>query len=77
VILDRREDVLRVPTSGVADDGRMLRLTDGVLEEVHIEPGLANWQFTEVLGGVAEGDRVVAARDSADIEPGVRAEERQ
>lgn len=76
VILDRREDVLRVPTSGVADDGRMLRLTDGVLEEVHIEPGLANWQFTEALSGVAEGDRVVAARDSADIEPGVRAEER-
>ncbi|HSN53211.1 MAG TPA: efflux RND transporter periplasmic adaptor subunit [Candidatus Sulfomarinibacteraceae bacterium] len=77
VILDRREGVLRVPTSGVADDGRMLRLTDGVLEEVRIETGLSNWQFTEVLGGVAEGDRVVAARDSADIEPGVRAEERQ
>ncbi|HSL17265.1 MAG TPA: efflux RND transporter periplasmic adaptor subunit [Methylomirabilota bacterium] len=77
VILDRREDVLRVPTSGVADDGRMLRLTDGVLEEVRIETGLANWQFTEVLGGVAEGDRVVAARDSADIEPGVPAAERR
>jgi len=77
VILDRRQDVLRVPTSGVAEDGQVLRLVGGVLEEVQIEAGLANWQFTEVVSGLAEGDVVVATRDSSEIKAGVRAEERQ
>ncbi len=33
--------------------------------------GLSNWQFTEVLSGLAEGDVIVAARDSAEIKPEV------
>jgi HlyD family secretion protein len=74
VILDHRDDVLRVPSSAVAEDGEVLVLVDGVLESVIIESGLDNWQFTEVVGGLDEGDVVVAARDVAAIKPGVRAE---
>ena len=73
VILDLREDVLRVPTSGVAENGEVLRLVGGVLEPVRIESGLANWQYTEVLSGLVEGELVVAARDLTEIEAGVRA----
>jgi HlyD family secretion protein len=74
VILDRREDVLRVPSSAVAEDGEVLVLVDGVLESVIIGSGLDNWQFTEVVEGLDEGDVVVAARDVAAIKPGVLAE---
>ncbi len=76
VILDQRNDVLRVPSSAVAEDGEVLVLVDGVLETARIEAGLNNWQFTEVLSGLAEGDAIVAARDSSEIEPGARAEGR-
>ncbi len=76
VILEQRLDVLRVPSSAVADDGEVLVLADGVLVAASIEAGLNNWQFTEVLSGLVEGDVIVAARDSAEIEPGARAEAR-
>jgi len=76
VILDRRPDVLRVPSSAVAEDGQVLVLAGGVLEARTIEPGLRNWQFTEVVSGLAEGDLVVAARDRNEIQAGVEAEAR-
>ncbi len=65
-----------MPSSAVAEDGKVLVLVNGVLEEGRIEAGLSNWQFTEVLSGLAEGDAIVAARDSTEIEAGVRAEAR-
>ena len=74
VILDQRTDVLRVPSSAVAENGRVLVLVDGILVEGQIEAGLNNWQFTEVVSGLAEGDTIVAARDSTEIKPGARAE---
>ncbi len=76
VILDQRNDVLRVPSSAVADEGEVLVLADGILVAKEIEPGLRNWLYTEVLSGLAEGDVIVAARDSAEIKPGTRAEAR-
>lgn len=76
VILEQRLDVLRVPSSAVAEDGEVLVLEDGRLREVVIEPGLRNWQYTEVLAGLGEGDLVVAARDRTEIKAGVRAEAR-
>jgi HlyD family secretion protein len=76
VILERRENVLRVPSSAVAEDGEVLVLANGVLQPGRVEAGLANWQFTEVLGGLDGGELIVAARDSTEIKAGVRAEAR-
>ena len=76
VILDQRKEVLRVPSSAVAEDGKVLVLVDGILVQGQIEPGLDNWQFTEVLSGLNVGDAIVAARDSTEIKPGARAEAR-
>jgi hypothetical protein len=45
-----------------------------VLEPRTIEAGLRNWQFTEVVSGLVEGQVVVVARDAAEIKAGVRAE---
>jgi HlyD family secretion protein len=74
VILDQRTDVLRVPSSAVAEDGKVLVLVDGILVEGQIKAGLNNWQFTEVVSGLAEGDAIVVARNSTEIKPGARAE---
>ena len=51
VILDRREDTLRIPSSGVAEGGKVLVVEDGILVEAVVEVGLENWQVAEVLSG--------------------------
>ena len=73
IVLDRRESVLRVPADAVAEGGKVLVLTGGRLEEITVKAGLHNWQFVEVTGGLAAGDLVVTARDSAAIQAGARA----
>jgi HlyD family secretion protein len=76
IILDRRDDVLRIPTAAVAEGGSVLVLKDGVLEERTIESGLRNWRYVEVLSGLQEGEIVVAARNLPEIKPGARAKEK-
>ncbi len=72
VILDSREDTLRIPSSSVAEGGKVLVVMDGILVEVVIEVGLENWQAAEVLSGLEEGDVVVTSRHNTDIKPGAR-----
>lgn len=73
IILDRRDDVLRVPASAVAEGERVLVLVDGVLEEREIETGLRNWEWAEVLAGLDAGDRVVVSRPTPEIVAGAEA----
>ncbi|MBK6744312.1 MAG: efflux RND transporter periplasmic adaptor subunit [Hydrogenophilales bacterium] len=73
IILERRERVLRVPTQGILEGGRVLRLKDGLLEDVRIETGLANWEFTEVRKGLAAADQIVSAPEKEGVKAGVRA----
>ncbi len=77
LILERRDDTLRIPASAVAEGGKVLILKDGFLEERTIDVGLRNWRFAEVLGGLEPGERVVVARNSPDIKAGALAEERK
>ena len=73
VILARRDGVLRVPTGAIAEGGKVLVLKDGRLEERTITTGMRNWQWAEVRSGLASGELVVTARDSADVKAGARA----
>ncbi len=73
IILDRRDDVLRVPAAAVADGDAVLVLADGVLEERLVDVGLRNWQLAEVRGGLSEGDLVVTSRHSTDVKAGAEA----
>jgi len=76
LILARREEALRIPASAVAEGGKVLVLSDGVLVEKVIEVGLRNWRFAEVLDGLEAGEAVVVVRNSSDIKAGALAEER-
>jgi HlyD family secretion protein len=73
VILSRREHVLRVPTAAVSEGAKVLVLAEGRLAERRIETGLRNWQYTQVVSGLGDGELVVVVRDSADVKPGARA----
>jgi HlyD family secretion protein len=73
VVLDVHRDVLRVPTSALLEGGRVLVVDgDGTLVERRLKAGLANWEYTEVLEGLAEGDRVVTSLDRAGVKAGAR-----
>ena len=60
IILDSRDQVLRIPTAAIQEGGKVLRLSGERLEERRIRTGLANWEYSEVLDGlqVAQARRV-------------------
>ena len=71
VILATRDKVVRVPTSALLEGGRVLIAgADGRLAERRVKTGLANWEFTEVLEGLAAGERVVTSLERAGVKAG-------
>jgi len=71
VILALRSDVLRVPTSALQEGaGVLVVATDGKLQSRQIKPGLANWEYTEVLDGLQLGERVVTSLEREGVKPG-------
>jgi HlyD family secretion protein len=76
VILDERRDVLHVPTSAILEDSAVYVIPEGGgrLEKRAIEAGLSNWEITEVVSGLREGDWVVKSVDRAGVADGVIAQ---
>lgn len=78
VLLARKDSALRLPAEAILGTERVLWIgADGVLEERRFEPGLANWNFTEVVSGLDKGDRVVFSVGQEGIEQGITAREKQ
>lgn len=72
VILDSRDDVLRVPSS-VIRDGNHVFVYDaatGRISDREVGVGISNWQYAEVTRGLSEGDRVVSTVDRDGVEDG-------
>ena len=73
MILEVKEDAVRLPTAALMEGNRVLSVVDGVLTELPLEPGLKNWDYTEVVSGLAAGDEVVTSLDRAEVQPGAEA----
>ena len=75
VILENRENVLRVPSQAILDGKRVLVLNQGTgkLESRSIEKGVANWEFTEIRKGLEAGELVVTSVDREGVADGVAA----
>lgn len=67
--------VLRLPTAALLEGGKVLvyRPSDGLLEERQVQAGLANWEYTEITGGLRAGEQVVTSLDRDGVKAGVRA----
>jgi HlyD family secretion protein len=72
VILDARDDVIRLPTAAILQGGRVLVVRAGLLVAVPVRAGLANWEFTEILEGVRPGEQVVVSLDRPEVREGAR-----
>jgi HlyD family secretion protein len=68
------EKVLRIPTQALLEGKRVLvyRPADGVLEERTVTTGLANWERTEITGGLSESEQIVISLDRAGVKAGVQ-----
>ena len=77
-IIERRDNVLRVPTQAIQQNGSVLVLgANDTLATRTLKAGLANWAYTEVLDGLAAGDRVLLAFDDENVKAGVKVRPRQ
>ncbi len=73
IVTERRDNVLRVPTQAIRQDGTVLVLgRDDRLETRSLKTGLANWAFTEVTGGLNAGERVLLSFDREDVQAGAQ-----
>ncbi len=74
VILAVRENALRLPTEAIRDGQWAWILNeDGIIEQRDIKTGISNWQFTEIVEGLSEGETVVLALGRDDIQLGMSA----
>jgi HlyD family secretion protein len=75
IVLGGHPNVLRVPTAALIEGARVMVLnTDsGKLEERKVKTGLANWEFTEIVEGLAEGERIVTSLEREGVKVGARA----
>ena len=73
VVLDSHDNVLRVPTSTLMEGNKVLIYQPATkkLEARAIKAGITNWEYTEILDGLKQGDRIVASLEREGVKAGV------
>jgi HlyD family secretion protein len=74
IVLEARDNVLRIPTAALQEGNRVLvyRESDGRLEERKVETGLSNWEHTEVRSGLGAGERVALSLERPGVKAGAK-----
>jgi len=74
IVLAGKENVLRIPTAAIQEGGKVLLFNpdSSQLEERKIKAGLANWEYTEVVDGLAAGERIVTSLEKSGIKAGAK-----
>jgi len=70
LILETRENVLRIPTPALLEGNRVLVVENGRLVEKKLEIGLKNWDWTEIRAGLSPGAQVVTSLDRPEVKAG-------
>jgi len=75
IVIERREAVPRVPTAALKPDGTLLVLDPetGRLQARKVQTGLANWEQTQITGGLETGELVVLSLDQEGVKDGALA----
>jgi len=72
IILDSREQALRIPTYALLEGSRVLTIEDDALVDRPVTTGLRNWSYTEILSGLTTGEPVVVSLDRPEVVAGAR-----
>jgi len=72
---EQRDNTLRIPTQALLPGNRIyvFQPEKGRLAERTIQPGLSNWDRTEVLEGLQQGELLVLSIDQPGLKDGIRA----
>ena len=74
IVRDTREQVLRIPTAALQEGSKVLVYNpdSGKLEARVVKPGVANWEYTEILDGLKAGERIATSLERAGIKAGAK-----
>ncbi|KEA64820.1 putative Co/Zn/Cd efflux system membrane fusion protein [Marinobacterium lacunae] len=74
VIIERHENTLRIPTEALLEGSAVLRFdpASATLKRVSVDTGPANWSWTSITGGLAEGDQILTRLDIEGAVDGAR-----
>jgi len=74
IVHTTHDKVLRIPTQTLLEGKRVLVYSpaSGTLEERTVTTGLSNWELTEIVSGLNEGDQIVLSLDQAGVKAGAR-----
>jgi len=75
IILEERSNALRIPTQALLPGNRVYILEPGTgrLAVRTIQPGLSNWNYTEIIEGLQQGELLLLSIDQAGLKEGLRA----
>jgi HlyD family secretion protein len=74
VVLEARDQVLRLPSSALLEGNRALVARDGRLVEQSVQLGLRNWDWAEIREGLSPEQAVVISLDRVEVKAGARVE---
>jgi HlyD family secretion protein len=74
IIIEVQNNVLRIPTQALLDSSRVFvyQPRSRTLQERTVKIGLSNWDNTQIIEGLQEGESVVISTDRPGLEGGVR-----
>jgi HlyD family secretion protein len=73
IIVEEISNVLRLPTHVILERARgkyVHIVSDGRVQERSIRVGVSNWDFSQIVAGLQEGDRVIIPIDGAKLDDG-------
>ena len=73
IVLDSHDHVLRIPTSALLEGSKVLLYQPSTkkLEERVVKTGITNWEYTEILEGLTQGDQIVSSLEREGVKAGV------
>ena len=79
ILVEAHGDVLRLSSDAIIDENKIFIYDPaaGVVRQREVQLGLANWDFSEVTGGLEEGELVVVGADRAQLKDGLPAIRRE
>lgn len=72
VVLDQHEETIRIPTSTLLDGNKVLvyQTDKQQLEARSVKLGITNWEFSEVIDGLDNGDQIVTSLEREGVKAG-------
>lgn len=72
IVLDQHEHVLRIPTSTLLEGNQVLiyQPSTKTLEKRQVTTGITNWEYTEILDGLKQGDQIVSSLERDGVKAG-------